>query len=187
MFRSLGVDFSDRELAHHYSPDWYRVYRAAKIPRQNWRLADELWAAAYSKENPRLLPGVRAALKNLSRSFALGLVTSGDRKRVLRQLRRFRFKRFFPTCICSEDAPRRKPHPAPLREAMRCMSMSAPECVYVGDTPEDIEMARRANVRSIGIVGPFPSSVRLKDARPDLLLKSIAALPEVLLPMDNAA
>jgi HAD superfamily hydrolase (TIGR01549 family) len=180
MFRVLGIEFSDLELAHHYSPDWYRVYRAAGIPKAKWNLADRLWAVAYRKENPRLIPGVRTVLNKLNRSFALGLVTSGDRKRVVRQLRQFGFQGLFAICVCSEDASCRKPHPAPLRTAMRCMRMSAADCVYVGDTPEDIEMARRAGVRSVGIVGPFPSSARLKAMRPGMLLKSIRDLPKVL-------
>jgi HAD superfamily hydrolase (TIGR01549 family) len=180
MFRALEINFSDQDLARHYSPDWYRVYRAAGIPKAKWNLADGLWAVAYRKENPRLIPGVRTVINELSRSFTLGLVTSGDRKRVVRQLRQFRFRGLFPVCVCSEDASCRKPHPAPLRTAMRCMCMSAADCVYVGDTPEDIEMARRAGVRSIGIIGPFPSSARLKAARPGILLESIRDLPEVL-------
>jgi HAD superfamily hydrolase (TIGR01549 family) len=183
MFRVLEIDFSDRELARHYSPDWYCVYRAAKIPRKQWDLADRLWAAAYRKENPRLLPGANAVLQKLSRSFALGLVTSGDRRRVVSQLLEFRFHRLFTVCICSEDAPGRKPHPAPLQAAMRYMRVSAADCVYVGDTPEDIEMAHRAGVRSIGVIGPFPTSAKLKAARPSMLLESITALPEVLLPV----
>lgn len=183
MFRALKITFSDRQLALHYSPDWYRVYRAARIPRRQWNLADNLWAVAYRRENPRLLPGTRAVLKKLSRCFALGLVTSGDRKRVVGQLRQFGFHALFPVCICSEDAPRRKPHPAPLHAALRRMRIRAADCVYVGDTPEDIEMARRAEVRSIGVPGPFPSSARLKSARPDTLLESITDLPEVLIPV----
>ena len=181
MFRALEVNFSDRDLARHYSPDWYRVYRAARIPRKKWNLADRLWATAYRTENPRLLPGARAVLKKLSRSFALGLVTSGDRRRVLRQLGQFRFERLFRVCICSEDAPHRKPHPAPLRAAIRSMRVRHADCVYVGDTPEDIEMARRAGVCSIGVTGPFPSSAKLQAARPAILLNSIEELPQVLL------
>jgi HAD superfamily hydrolase (TIGR01549 family) len=183
MFQALAIDFSDAQLRRHYSPDWYRVYRAARIPRNRWSQADRLWAAAYKKESPRLLPAARAVLNRLSRSFALGLVTSGDRKRVLRQLRQFRLRKLFPTCICSEDALKRKPHPAPLREALRCMQIRAAECVYVGDTPEDIEMARRAGVRSIGVPGAFPTSAKLKAARPDVLLRSITELPELLIPI----
>ena len=36
MFRALKVTFSERDLARYYSPDWYRVYRAARIPRKEW-------------------------------------------------------------------------------------------------------------------------------------------------------
>lgn len=180
MFQALQIDFSDLDLATYYSPDWYRVYRAAGIPKAHWKLADRFWAVAYRKETPRLMSGARTVLKKLSRSFALGLVTSGDRKRVLRQLRQFGFQDFFPLCICSEDAFPRKPHPAPLRAALRCMGVRTEDCVYVGDTPEDIEMARRARVRSIGVFGPFPLSARLKAARPTVLLGSIKDLPGVL-------
>jgi len=182
MFRALKIEFSESQLARHYSPDWYRVYRAAKVPRKQWDLADKLWAEAYRQENPRLLPGVRVVLRKLSRSFLLGLVTSGDRKRVIRQLRHFGLENLFAVRVCCEDAARRKPHPAPLLAALRSLKLRAAHCIYVGDTPEDIEMARRAGVRSIGIVGPFPVSAKLKAARPGLLLQSIAELTGTLLP-----
>lgn len=187
MFRALDIEFSERQLARHYSPDWYRVYRAAKIPKKDWGLADELWAKAYQKERPRLMPGVKVLLCKLNRSYTLGLVTSGDRKRVRRQLRHFGLTEFFRACVCSEDASRRKPHPAPLREAIRRMRMRPAECVYVGDTPEDIEMARRAGVTPVGILGPFPSSVWLKKLRPLILLESISELADVLLPDAGAS
>ena len=54
------------------------------------------------------------------------------------------------------------------------------ECVYVGDSPEDVEMARRAGVRAIGVLGPFPTAVRIRAAQPDLLLRSVRALPRHL-------
>ena len=184
MFRALRIKFSSRDLARHYSPDWYRVYRAAKIPRSQWQLADELWAQGYQRENPRLLPSARALLKRLNSAYLLALVTSGDRARVHGQLKKFDFLKLFRVCICSEDAERRKPHPAPLLKAMQCLSMQPADCVYVGDTPEDIEMARRARVRSIGVTGPFPSSARLAAAHPYALIHSISELPKVVAPVE---
>jgi phosphoglycolate phosphatase-like HAD superfamily hydrolase len=42
-------------------------------------------------------------------------------------------------------------------------------------------MARSARVRAaIAILGPFPTEKRLRAAKPDLLLDSIAELPAVL-------
>jgi len=75
---------------------------------------------------------------------------------------------------------RRKPHPAPLRLALRQMCLEPSACVYVGDSPEDLEMARRAKVRAIAVLGPFPTERRLRAAKPDLLLDSIRDLPAAL-------
>jgi HAD superfamily hydrolase (TIGR01549 family) len=177
MFRTLGIGWDVSDLARHYSPNWHRVYRAAKIPPSLWKEADRLWKKAYEKESPRLLPGARRVLRELEPRFLLGLVTSGNSYRVRRQLHEFRIRQVFSACVCNEDAPRRKPHPAPLELALRRLRIKPEACVYVGDTPDDIEMARRASVRAIAVLGPFPTHDRLRAIRPDILLDSIAELP----------
>ncbi|MDP9340301.1 MAG: phosphoglycolate phosphatase, partial [Acidobacteriota bacterium] len=50
----------------------------------------------------------------------------------------------------------------------------------VGDSPEDVQMARSARVRVIGVLGPFPTEKRLRAAKPDLLLNSLPELPAAL-------
>lgn len=181
MFRALEIPWGLAELEANYSPNWYRVYRAAKIPRTKWDVADKLWRLNYATQAPELLPGARRVLARLSRRHALGLVTSGDRGRVHRQLRDFRLWERFVARVCSGDTRLRKPHPAPLRLALRHMEMRPAEAVYVGDSPEDLEMARRAGVRAaIAVLGPFPTEKRLRAAKPDLLLDSIDELPAAL-------
>lgn len=180
MFRALGIGWGVRELSRHYSPDWHRIYRAARIPRQRWAEADRLWAQFYRRQRPRLLPGARRAVNWTARRYRVALVTSGNRARVERQLRQFRLARVFAVRVCSEDAPRRKPHPAPLLEALRRLRVPAKEAVYVGDAPEDVWMARRAGVRCVAVLGPFPTHRRLRAARPDAVLTSIAELPVLL-------
>jgi len=180
MFRALEIDWTIREIERNYSPNWYRVYRAARIPRAKWTQADRLWRKAYAKESPALLPGVRSTLRLLARTYRLGLVTSGSRDRVRKQIRRFEFRRYFNVSVYSEDAPKKKPHPAPLELALARLRADPEECVYVGDTPEDMQMARRAGVRAIGVLGPFPTAERIRAERPDALLNSIRELPSYL-------
>jgi HAD superfamily hydrolase (TIGR01549 family) len=182
MFRALAIEWGVEQLETHYSPNWYQVYRAARVPRDKWRRADLLWRAAYGAEKPRLLRGARRVVCSLKRQFVLGLVTSGSRARVRRQLREFGLAQYFSICVCSEDASRRKPHPAPLKWAMKRLQARPEECVYVGDSPEDVEMARRARVPPIGVLGPFPTAQRIRAAGPDLLLESIGELPRYLQP-----
>jgi HAD superfamily hydrolase (TIGR01549 family) len=177
MFAALGIPWTLRELERHYHPDWYRVYEAARIERSRWKEADRLWRTAYALEKPLLLAGARDTLRELRPKFVLGIVTSGDGGRVRQQLRGLRVEGYFSVCVCSEDAAQRKPHPAPLRLAMRRLGAAAEETIYVGDSPQDIEMARRARVRAIGVLGPFPTAKNLRAMKPELLLKSVSALP----------
>jgi len=180
MFREMGIPWGLEELARHYSPNWYRVYRAAKLPRAKWDDADRAWRAQYAKHSPQLIAGARQVLVHLGQVHQLGLVTSGDRDRVMRQLRAFRLTRLFGARVCSGDTQEKKPHPAPLRLALQQLCLEPSTCVYVGDSPEDLQMAKRAGVRAIAVLGPFPTEKRLRAARPDFLLGSIRELPDAL-------
>jgi len=180
MFKEMGIRWGVKELEKNYSPNWYHVYLAAGLPRKRWDDADRLWRAHYERHQPKLISGARSVLTRLGDVHHLGLVTSGDRDRVTRQLREFRLTRVFAARVCSGDTPRKKPHPEPLRMALCLMKLDPAVCVYVGDAAQDVEMAQRAGVRAIGVLGPFPTEKRLRAARPDFLLDSIEELPGVL-------
>jgi HAD superfamily hydrolase (TIGR01549 family) len=168
------------QLAQHYSPNWYDVYRAAGLPEQHWSAADTAWRKHYSEFRPKLIPGARKVLTAVGRRYKLGLVTSGDRDRVLRQLREFRLAKSFSARVCSGDTAHKKPHPGPLNFALQCIGLAPEHCIYVGDSPEDVQMAKSAHVRVIGVLGPFPTEKRLRASKPDLLLTSITELPAAL-------
>ena len=180
LFHEMGVPWGLRELEHHYSPDWYVVYRAAGIPSARWPDADRIWRAYYAKHRPKLMSGARRVLGQLARHYELGLVTSGDRNRVMGQLREFGLLRVLRTRVCGGDLEEKKPHPAPLQMALRQMAIGPAECVYVGDTPEDVEMARAAGVRAIAVLGPFPTEKRLRAVHPEFLLNNLRKLPGLL-------
>jgi HAD superfamily hydrolase (TIGR01509 family) len=180
MFGALGMKWSIAELKLHYSPNWHRVYRAASLPRAKWEEADRLWRLFYQKQQPKLQPGALNVLRTLDRCFKLALVSSGSRSRVRKQLREHKVSAMFLTKVCSEDAPRRKPHPAPMRMALEKLRALPQACVYIGDAPEDIEMAHRAGVRAIGVLGGSPVPERLRAARPDAMIATIRDLPALL-------
>jgi HAD superfamily hydrolase (TIGR01509 family) len=180
MFREMGIPWGLDELARHYSPNWYNVYRAAKLPRVRWDAANLAWRKQYAEHEPKLVAGARRVLARVRHHHRLGLVTSGDRDRVTSQLRYFRLTRLFASRVCGDDTSRKKPHPAPLRLALKQMRLDPGACVYVGDSPQDLEMARRAGVRAIAVLGRFPTEKGLRAARPEFLLDSITELPGIL-------
>jgi HAD superfamily hydrolase (TIGR01549 family) len=180
MFREMGIPWGLQELALHYSPNWYDVYRAAKLPPARWEDANRAWRKQYANHTPKLVLGARRVLASVARHYRLGLVTSGDRDRVLRQLRDFRLTRLFSARVCAGDTVQKKPHPAPLRLALRQMRVKPAACIYVGDSPHDLEMARRAGARAIAVIGRFPTEKAMRAANPEVLLNSLAELPQAL-------
>jgi phosphoglycolate phosphatase-like HAD superfamily hydrolase len=82
--------------------------------------------------------------------------------------------------VCGGDTTEKKPHPAPLKLALQKMKLEPQECIYVGDTPEDLEMAQSVGVRAVAVLGPFPTADRLRAAKPEFLLKELEELPGLL-------
>ncbi len=176
-FLRLGVrlDFSTYERI--YSPNWYRMYEELQLPREKWKDADDLWVLYYGNENSGFIPGARTALNELvHRSYTLGIVTSGTRARVFRELDALGFTDAFRVVICGEDLMNKKPHPEGLEMAMERLQKPAEVCCYVGDSPDDMEMGRRAGVLTIGISSRYPAGRKLEGAGPDLSLDSLEQL-----------
>jgi pyrophosphatase PpaX len=180
LFRHFGVGWGVRELVQHYSPDWHRVYRAAGLPRERWAEADRVWRRAYARQQPALRAGARRLVRALSRRYRLALVSGGHRNRVCAQVRRFGLAPYFATVVCRDDTRMAKPHPAPLRLALRRLGLSPLQSVYVGDAPEDVQMARRAGLAALGVLGPFPVGERLAAAQPDALVERLEEIPPLL-------
>ena len=90
-------------------------------------------------------------------------------------------REFFGAVVCSEDCQRRKPDPQPLRLGLGWLGVEAPGAACVGDSPEDVEMARAAGVLSVGVPGGFPNRQALASSRPDLWADVLSEAVEQLL------
>lgn len=185
LFESYRIPFDRERFQQTYSPAWYRTYAALGLPRESWEEADERWLAFYAEEDSVCLGGAREALTILRHAgIALGIVTSGEGPRVWRELRGLGLTDFFGVVVSADDVENRKPHPEPLVRGLAKLGVPAAEAVYVGDSPEDVEMARGAGVYVIGVPGPFPNREELKASGPDLLRDSLEGAVAALLPAE---
>jgi HAD superfamily hydrolase (TIGR01549 family) len=176
LFGSFGIAFGEREFERTYSPDWYRTYEAVGLPPARWPEADARWVELYARESSELLPGAAASLDRLrSAGLASGLVSSGGRERISRDLARFGLAGFFPVVVCGGETRNRKPHPEPLLRALDELGIAPGDAAYLGDSPEDVHMARAAGVFAVGIPGGFPNRSALAAAAPDLLASDLAS------------
>jgi HAD superfamily hydrolase (TIGR01509 family) len=176
-FAELGVAFPHDIYEATYSPNWYSTYEALGLPREKWKLADDLWMKHYGEQTARLIEGAAETIAALhTPGNRLGVVSSGSEERIRREIERSELNAVFDVIICNEQIVNKKPHPEGLEIALRRLNSKPEESAYVGDSPEDIQMGKRANVFTIGVRGSYPSSARLLSSEPDIYLESITGL-----------
>ena len=186
-FGSYGIPFDRATYAATYSPNWHRTYTAVGLPEERWEEADARWLEGYCRLDIPLLPGGREAIERLhAAGLPQAIVTSGDRTRVLRELERHGLARYFPVTVCGSDGLAKKPHPEALLLALERLGVPPGRAVYVGDSPEDVEMARNAGAWSIGVPGGFPNAAALERSRPDLFAATLADAVDALIGRPSA-
>lgn len=182
VFASHGIGFDRAAFERSYSPDWYRTYEHVGLPPSAWSDADARWVACYDSEPSRLVPGAREALDRLAAAGrVLGIVSSGDAARVRAEMASLGVAGLFATAVCGGETARRKPHPEPMLVALERLGLKASECAYVGDSPEDVAMARAAGSWAVGVPGGFPNRAALVASEPDVLAHSIEEAVAALL------
>ena len=177
MFRRFEIEISEESFLAAYSPNWYLTYSAFGLPEAVWKEANSYWVEAAEKLPPVPFPGAGRALEALRASGRrLGIVTSGSRGRVLRDLESSGLRHFFEVLVTGDDVREPKPAPEGLLLGLRQLGMTAAEAVYVGDADADYQMARAAGVQFLGIPSAFAS---IKDDHPCHKIRSIEDLPKL--------
>jgi HAD superfamily hydrolase (TIGR01509 family) len=119
------------------------------------------------------LPGVTAWLTRLSEAgFRQALATSAPAANVAVVVEVLGLGRFFDATVSAEDVERGKPDPAVFLLAARRISVAPERCVVVEDAPAGLEGARRAGMKSVGIL-----SSHYPELRADIVVPSLADLP----------
>lgn len=179
MLAEFGIAFDRPTFERCYAPNWYAMYEELGLHADHWPRADERWVHHYGDECPALVPGAAATLAALARAgYVLGIVSSGNRERVHRELEALGVRRFFHTVVAAEDVVRKKPDPEGLHLAMRACGASGEQCLYVGDAPEDVHMGRAAGMLTAGVRSAYPTLDALLEAEPDLWLETIVEVGE---------
>ncbi len=93
----------------------------------------------------RPFPGIESLLTQLQDAGAeLGIITSRTHSELELVFRPFSLLRFFSVIICADDTSEHKPSPAPLLKYMEKTGVRPEQVLYVGDSAQDMECARRA-------------------------------------------
>lgn len=158
--------------------------RAARLEPRDERVAQLVEAfldyyAQHPIDHTRLMPGAELALEAL-RPYPLGICTNKPRRTTLAVLNGLELTARFAGIVAGDDLPKRKPDPAMVHEAARLMGVPVTEVVMVGDGPQDVLAGRAAGAYTVGVRGGIQAVERLEAARPDLMIATLAELPDVI-------
>lgn len=163
------------------------IARASRLPEDS-REVDELLAlfTAYYKDHPidftRWMEGARETLDALALmpDMALAICTNKPRVTTDAVLDALGIADRFSAVFAGGDLPEKKPSPRPLLHLSELLGLQPASMVMVGDGPQDVESARRAGMRSVAVEGGFCTLPRVLEAGPDVLLRTLTELPEII-------
>ncbi|MCT8161444.1 HAD-IA family hydrolase [Pseudoruegeria sp. SHC-113] len=128
-----------------------------------------------------LYSGALEALKALHAQdeILLGVATGKSRRGLEFILDSFDLRRLFVTTQVADDHPS-KPHPSMIFTALAETGVAPENAVMIGDTSYDMDMARAAGVRAIGVSWGYHDTARLQAAGAQAVVDNFDALQQKL-------
>jgi phosphoglycolate phosphatase len=127
-------------------------------------------------EESTFFAGALALIQDLYRSgLLLGVATGKSRRGLNRVLAELDCGAFFHATRCADET-FSKPHPQMLLEIMDELGMAPEETVMIGDTEYDLQMAKNAGVKAIGVSYGVHERERLLRHQPLICVDSIQDL-----------
>jgi beta-phosphoglucomutase family hydrolase len=152
------------------------IFGDALSPEEAARVAhdkEERYRRLVREDGLEPLPGVMEWLSRLKeRGFRQALATSAPPANVAVVIEVLGLDRLLDAVASADDVERGKPEPDIFLEAARRIDVPPERCVVIEDSPYGLEAARRAGMKSVGILSDHHHELQA-----DLVVPSLAALP----------
>jgi HAD superfamily hydrolase (TIGR01509 family) len=116
---------------------------------------------------------MEATIKDLSKSYTLGIVTSRIKESAEKVLRIIKLNKYFKTIVGYQHTTNHKPHPEPLLLAAKRLGIKPDESIYIVDVENDIKAGKAAGMK---VILYSKEQFRTADAR----TTSFEKLPEII-------
>jgi HAD superfamily hydrolase (TIGR01549 family) len=148
------------------------------ISQSEWEKIFDLKERYYYKlidQKHLLFPAVEKLLPSLAKNFTLALVSNTVRSLFERTFPRH-LADLFQVTLFADEVNEPKPSPEPLLNIVEILGIRKNECCYVGDSIEDIRMAKAAGVKIFSVTTGVCSKEDLVEAGADTLVANLKEL-----------
>lgn len=141
----------------------------------------EAYYKDHSLDETKPYSGIVDLLKTLKETgIACGVVTNKAHTYAVQLVQKF-FDETIDQILGQREGIPTKPHPQSVEEMMKCFNVLPSECLYIGDSNVDIQTAKAAGVRSVGVLWGFRGEEELKQEGADYLVESVSELEALIL------
>ena len=137
------------------------------------------WKGRGKESGYLLVPGVTETLEVLASQFPLAVITARGERSTRNFLESTGLNVYFAYVASALTSPRGKPQPDPILWAAEQMNVAPENCLMVGDTSVDIQAGKAAGAQTIAVLSGFGEEQELRDIGADLLIASVANLPDI--------
>jgi phosphoglycolate phosphatase len=174
--RSFGLPEIPSEVARSYVGDGVFMLMERSLaelgPFEPLReRAWEIYREHHVEQCTRLVqpfPGVREHLERwLAQGRPMAIVTNKPRFFAERILTHLELTELLPVAICGDTLEVKKPHPEPLRAALRALGQPTDRGTMVGDGVQDLRAGRAAGLGTAAVLFGFAEESVLRAERAD--------------------
>lgn len=128
----------------------------------------------FLKTNIPVMSGANETIKELSKTYKLGLVSSSSREFVSFILKSTDLEKYFSTVITAEDVKKEKPAPDGFLLAAKRLRVNPKQCIVIEDAEKGVIAAKAAGMKVIAI--PSVKTIDNDFSRADLIIDNIKSL-----------
>lgn len=165
----LGRVYSPEEVIALFGVPEEPMFRR-ELAEDDVPKALEVYHAHYESEHGIVEPfeGIPELLQAIADSgIPMGVVTGKGRRSADITLRLLGWDDYFASVMTGDDVERQKPHPEGALAVAQDLGVEARRCVFIGDTPTDIQCGRAAAMNTIAAGWHTVYLDRLRDAVAD--------------------
>lgn len=124
-----------------------------------------------------LYDGVLEALEQFSQQqITMAIVTNKPHRFIVPILERLSIAHYFSLLLGGDELDNKKPHPEPLLYCINTLGFKASQVLMVGDSRNDIEAARGANITVAAMNYGYNHGEPIERDKPDAVFASMACL-----------
>lgn len=168
VFKKYGIDFTKEDDMKYAGSGgkitFTKVFGERGVKGDVERCIEDkrkIYDALLQKEDIKLVPGIKEFCERIKAKGLKRIIATGNRKESTQYiLRKTGLAEYFPDIVTISEVGRGKPFPDVFLKAAEKLVLKPEECVVLEDSPNGIEAAKAAGIRSIGLAtGEVPEKL----------------------------